>query len=176
MPLSYRIILTILVTGAMASDLSGGRIFNIWLLPAAATGTIAGLYTASAHTGAGIRSIGGSVLTAFIITFIVFLLKGLGAGDVKLAAVSALFMTPAQALLHLGAAFLLAGILAVLMLADDALSAIFAGGRKHRSAPASSWQSTAFPGARRSIPFAVPYGIAVFLLTGGVLEKFWQMI
>ncbi len=149
-PLSYRFILTILVTGAMASDLSRGRIYNIWLLPAAATGTIAGMCTVWTGAGAGIGSLAGTVLTAFIITFIPFMFGGLGAGDVKLVTVSALFMDLRQAVLSLGAAFFLAGVLAMLMLADDAAS--------------------------EGVPFAVPYGVAVIFLTGGVLERVWEMI
>lgn len=149
-PLSYRFILTILVTGAMASDLSRGKIYNIWLLPAAATGTIAGLCTAWTGAGAGIGSLAGTVLTAFIISFIPFIFGGLGAGDVKLVTVSALFMDLRQAVLSLGAAFFLAGVLAMLMLADDAAS--------------------------EGIPFAIPYGAAVIFLTGGVLERVWEMI
>lgn len=189
MPLSYTIILTVLVTGAMASDISRGRICNIWLLPAAVTGTISWLYTfitciVSADAGVSvcrlcIRSLcvdssdAGAFLTAVILTFIPYLCRGLGAGDVKLVAVSAIFMTPKQALMTIGSAYFLAGVLAALLLADRLLLEA----RKGQAHPAGGRSSAAWRKAwHTTIPFAIPYGIAVFLLAGGVLETFWQMI
>ena len=172
MPPASSVILIILVTGAMASDIHRGRIYNHWLVPAFATGIMMDLY-------AYIRSFDGICGTApdvmpcparipavFILIFIPYIMGGLGAGDVKLATAGSVFMSFNENIVCLAQAFLLAGIMAVFVLAEEAVQV------RRQDGSAGRTERRSFGG----IPFAVPYALSVILMTGGVTDIFWQQI
>ena len=168
MPLSYSIILTILVTGAMASDISHNRICNIWLLPAAVTGISVRLYDLiiSSITHKLFMASGFIVyLIVAVILYLLCLMNGLGAGDVKLILTCSLFLTGQEMLISIAAAFIAAGMMAVMLMADRSAGRI-KNRIKERITAGSADRHPALP----SLPFAVPYGIAVILLIGGMLQ------
>ena len=147
----------------MASDITQNRIFNIWILPAAATGIISRLYSLMITVGAkesieSSRSIANlhaclisyiiSYLISAFLLYLIYRIRGLGAGDVKLILTGSLYMTGQEMIVSIAWSFVIAGIMAVVLLAD---------------------RSTGRNAARRSLPFAVPYGLSVILLIGGIL-------
>lgn len=69
--------------------------------------------------GFSLSELGSSVLVAggvFIVTFIMFALGWIGGGDAKLAAVTALWFSPSEALLYFIYASLLGGLLTLVLL------------------------------------------------------------
>ena len=173
MPPASSVILIIFVTGAMASDIHRGRIYNHWLVPAFVTGIMMDLYTymrsfdGICGTAPDVMPCPARVPAVFILIFIPYVMGGLGAGDVKLATAGSVFMTFSENIVCLAQAFLLAGIMAVFMLAEEAVQVC-----RRRDDPARR------PGKRGigGIPFAVPYALSVILMTGGVTDIFWQQI
>ncbi len=156
------LILTVLLTGAAATDLRKGKVYDLWILPAYLAGSLWRIQNRALLQHLSIAS-GGmvclpgpvplwqSALHAFFLlpmTVILVLLplwrwKGLGGGDVRLLAAVSLFLTPAEFLTGLFCALILgAGIGIVVLLRS--------GGRQHR------------------ICFAVPVFISYLCCLGGV--------
>ena len=176
MPPASSVILIILVTGAMASDIHRGRIYNHWLVPAFVTGIMMDLYAylrsiddicGTVPEAPDVMLCPARVPAVFILIFIPYALGGLGAGDVKLAATGSVFMSFSVNIVCLTQAFLLAGIMAVFLLAEEAVQAC-----RRRDDPARRSGKRGIGG----IPFAVPYALSVILMTGGVTDIFWQQI
>ncbi|MBR5116795.1 MAG: prepilin peptidase [Lachnospiraceae bacterium] len=99
-------LLMTLLTGAVATDLRRYKIYNLWVLP----GLIAGLVI-SACTGGGTGFLKGvsCAALAFAVLFPVYLAGGIGAGDVKLFAAVATWLTPGEVLMCIFVSFLLGG-------------------------------------------------------------------
>ncbi|MDO4285507.1 MAG: prepilin peptidase [Eubacteriales bacterium] len=132
-------ILLVFLTGAMATDLKNGKIYNGWILPA----FLAGLLWRAAS--AGIRGAPGillSILLPLALLLLFYGIGGIGAGDVKLLVTSSVFLPLRSFFTCLGASFLIAAF----------LSAILLFRRRER-------------GLR--IHFAVPVGIGFILHLGG---------
>lgn len=156
------LILTVLLTGAAATDLRKGKVYDLWILPAYLAGSLWRIQNRALLQHLSIASSGmvclpgpvplwQSALHAFFLlpmTVILVLLplwrwKGLGGGDVRLLAAVSLFLTPAEFLTGLFCALILgAGIGIVVLLRS--------GGRQHR------------------ICFAVPVFISYLCCLGGV--------
>ena len=172
MPPASSVILIILVTGAMASDIHRGRIYNCWLVPAFVTGIVMKLYACCAYlrSADGIRSIlpelAHGVLpvpAVFILVLIPHLCGGLGAGDVKLITAGSVFLSFRENIICLAQAFLLAGLMVLFVLAEGLM-------------PACRQQEASGVHCPGGIPFAVPYALSVIFMTGGVTDIFWQQV
>jgi len=134
--LSDRIfILTVFLSGAMATDLKKGKIYNFWIAAAWAAGITAGIAAGITGTAvpvlrdAGwgclwndrtpIRLIVSMLLLPFPVLFLllpVWQTGGLGAGDVKFLAVLSIFFPYSEFIRCCAAAFLLAVIPALITL------------------------------------------------------------
>lgn len=102
--------------GAAATDWTKHRIYNLWILP----GLFAGLLTAGwTGGGAGVRSAVGSMLLAFLLLFPVYLIGGIGAGDVKLFAAAALFLGARETLLSIFLSFFIGAGISVVRIAVE---------------------------------------------------------
>lgn len=134
-------ILMILLTGAVATDLWRYKIYNLWVLP----GLLAGLIAAGA-TGGGTGFLQGLVSAAisFAVLFPVYLAGGIGAGDVKLFAAVAVWLTPGEVLMCIFVSFLLGGLCGIIRILRER--------RRHLT-----------------IRFAVPILMSVLFIFGGKL-------
>ena len=172
-------ILLTLVTGAMATDLKQGKIYNYWLLPAFLAGLLWRLVgtgppmlptanpSALSAVGPSILSAAGTIalpasglpvlpavglsgffaaLTAAGLTVLLlwpfYAMGGLGAGDIKLLAVIAVFLSPDALLRVVTVSFLLGALMGLpLLLQGKSL--------------------------KTHIHFAAPVGVGVILHLGG---------
>ncbi len=133
------VLLLILVTGAMVTDLRKGKIYNFWLLPA----FLAGI--AMRFVQGGIRGMPAlflSVLISFLLLYPVYRIRGIGAGDVKLFMAIAVYLSPLSVMHCIAAAFLIGGFLSLLLLIKE-------------------------KNLHSHIHFAVPIGFGVILFLGG---------
>ena len=83
-------VLFILLTGAVITDLVRKKIYNLWILPGFFAGLILSLCSG------GMRGLSGALtaaLLALVILFPVYLAGGIGAGDVKLFAAAATWLS-----------------------------------------------------------------------------------
>ncbi len=104
--------LALVYAGVM--DLVTMKIRNVLVLGLAASWIVL-----APLAGFGAAEMGWSLavaLTVFVITFVFFALGWIGGGDAKLAAVSALWFAPEQALLYFTYAALLGGVLTLIIL------------------------------------------------------------
>lgn len=108
--LSAAVLLTLL-TGAVATDLWRHKIYNLWVLP----GFLAGLILAVCSGGETeiLRGVSCAAL-AFALLFPVYLIGGIGAGDVKLFAAVATWLTPKEVMMCIFVSFLLGGLYGIL--------------------------------------------------------------
>ncbi len=132
--------LTVLVTGAAATDLASGRIYNIWTCPALIAGILC--RTADGTPGGLLQSL-SSIAVAVVLSLAVHIFGGISGGDVKLIAAVAAFYSPEETIRFLLAALFLSGAQALIVLAA-------ARGKKH------------------SLPLSLPLGAAVVLHLIGI--------
>ncbi len=108
-------ILLSLLTGAAATDIFRGRILNLWLLPAAATGFLIHISGRGSAWGPAWKTGAAAVLALLAC----YLIRAVGAGDVKLLLTASLFL-PAEGFLRLVvSSFVIAAAFAVLALVSE---------------------------------------------------------
>ena len=132
-------VLLTLLTGAVATDLAKRKIYNCWVLP----GLLAGFLTAFLSGGtARTREALLSMFFAFAVLFPVYLIGGIGAGDVKLFAACATCLTLRETAQCITISFLVGGAASLILLL------------MHRK-------------RGQTIRFAVPILVSVLFITGG---------
>ncbi len=132
-------LLLLLVTGAMITDLRKGKIYNFWILPAFPAGIALRLIQGGIR---GMPVFFLSVLLAFCLLYPIYLIGGIGAGDVKLFMAIAACLSPVSVFHCIIAAFLIGGFLSLLFLIKE-------------------------KNLQGHIHFAVPVGFGVILFLGG---------
>lgn len=103
------LIVTVLLARAVYTDIKNGKIENKVILAGMVSGALL------AYVNEGMKGVLNSLKTAGIILavlFIFFIIKGLGAGDIKLFCVLAIFF-PKEAAVIVMASFFIGGIFAV---------------------------------------------------------------
>lgn len=139
MPLYLRLPLTIGVTGAMATDLSEGKIYNFWILPLFFSGVLNRFFTGTANI-----SCLCSIFISVILSVSLFFIRAFAAGDAKLIIAVSTFLTLRELAAVLTVSLYIAAVMGIFVL-------LASGGRI------------------RKIRMAVPIGASLFLLMGGVL-------
>ncbi len=156
------VVLVALLTVACASDLRTRLIPNRVVVATIAAGLLFAVVTRRDITG--LTHAGAGLLTGFVVWFPFYLLRMLGAGDVKLFAASATFLGPRGALEGALYTALFGGVLALLYMVAS-----------------SGWGLTLIrlghgvqqPAMLRNAPRAgrrMPYALAI---SAGVLVAFW---
>jgi len=147
---------------ACFTDLRSRRIPNWLVLLAAITGIV--IAASATPIAAGLKLSGGGLLTGLAIWFPFYMLRMIGAGDVKLFAATATFLGPMGAVEGALYTALYGGLVAAgYMIARSGLASTFVR-------LVSGLQSPALlrnPEATRS---RMPYALAI---AGGVLTAFW---
>ncbi len=104
------VVLFPLLIGAVVTDLWRHKIYNCWVL----CGLLTGLALAGAtENSAGLIRGLVSMLLALFLLFPVYLIGGIGAGDVKLFAAAAVNLTPEEVLLGILLSFLIGAVFSV---------------------------------------------------------------
>lgn len=110
------IILFFVLTVAAITDLLFDKIYNEWILCAAA----AGLYYAVRQNGTeGLMRALLSMTVVFVLLYPLFMIGGLGAGDIKLLSVAGCFLTLRETIFCLGISFLTGAVLSLLKMAAE---------------------------------------------------------
>ena len=135
-----RILLTVLLGGAVFTDLRAGRIYNAWLVLWTVPGALIRL------AGEGLSALPILLfltISTFLVLFPFYCRGGLGAGDIKLLMAVSVFLSPAEYASCLSAILLLSALYAgiVLVLTKD---------------------------LRRGLHLALPIAAGVLLHVGGV--------
>ena len=108
------IILFLVLTVAAITDLLFDKIYNEWLLGAMAAGLC---YAVWKDGAAGLLRALVSMTIPFALLYPLFIIGGLGAGDVKLLSVAGCFLTIKESILCLGLSFLLGAAISLLKMA-----------------------------------------------------------
>ncbi|MCR5675550.1 MAG: A24 family peptidase [Lachnospiraceae bacterium] len=135
------VLLFALLAGAAATDWKRHKIYNRWTFP----GLLAGVAAAGVLDGAdGIRCALCSAIFALVLLFPVYLIGGIGAGDVKLFAAAASFLELRETFLCIFVSFLIGAGFSLLLI-------------------------VAKKGKQRQIRFALPILISILFVSGGKL-------
>ena len=108
-----RILLLVLLGGAVFTDLSSGRIYNVWLIPWTVSGALLCLI------GDGLPALPAHLFLmslTMLVLFPFYLTGGLGAGDIKLLMAVSVFLPPSGYFSCLMAILLLSALYACIML------------------------------------------------------------
>ncbi len=108
------IILFLVLTVAAITDLLFDKIYNEWLLGAMAAGLC---YAVWKDGAAGLLRALVSMTIPFALLYPLFIIGGLGAGDVKLLSVAGCFLTIKESIWCLGLSFLLGAAISLLKMA-----------------------------------------------------------
>ena len=110
------IILFLVLTVAAITDLLFDKIYNEWLLGAMAAGLC---YAVWKDGAAGLLRALVSMTIPFALLYPLFIIGGLGAGDVKLLSVAGCFLTIKESIWCLGLSFLLGAAISLLKMAVE---------------------------------------------------------
>ncbi len=110
------IILFLVLTVAAITDLLFDKIYNEWLLGAMAVGLC---YAVWKDGAAGLLRALVSMTIPFALLYPLFIIGGLGAGDVKLLSVAGCFLTIKESIWCLGLSFLLGAAISLLKMAVE---------------------------------------------------------
>lgn len=110
------IILFLVLAVAAITDLLFDKIYNEWILVAMATGLCYAVWQDGAE---GLARALASMMIPFALLYPLFLIGGLGAGDVKLLSVAGCFLTVKETMLCLGLSFLLGAVFSLLKMAVE---------------------------------------------------------
>jgi prepilin peptidase CpaA len=161
------------VVGA-ATDLWRGKVYNVLTYPACVVGLVLGL-TYFGWKGLGLSALG--LALAFVPSFALFAMGGLGGGDVKLFAALGALLGATQGIAILLLSFVVGGIFSIFALVKRG-TFLSSTGRMFRSIAAS-----VVPGVKRpeSVPltemrFAPSIAIATLLVVTGVADQMLEMM
>ncbi|WP_242839091.1 A24 family peptidase [Butyrivibrio sp. MC2021] len=133
-----RIILCVFLAGAVITDLTRNKIYNLWVLPQLVAGvTLSALEGPDAFENSLL-----AILAAFLVCLPVYMLKGIAAGDVKLIMSTASFLSLQELHSCILYSFLIAGAISLFVI-------IFKRNKQ------------------RTIHFAVPVMMSALLVLGG---------
>lgn len=110
------IILFLLLTVAAVTDLMFDKIYNGWVLAAMATGLA---YAAWQGGGSGFIQALVSMTVPIVLLYPLFMIGGLGAGDIKLLAAAGCFLTVKEVVICLGISFFLGAVFSILKMAAE---------------------------------------------------------
>ncbi len=174
------IILFVMLTIAAVTDLLFDKVYNEWVL----IGVTCGLAGALCNNGAeGLLWALLSMTAPVILLYPLFVIGGLGAGDIKLLAAAGCFLPVKETITCLGIAFLIGAVLSLLKMAAEGnflqriqylLSYILDVFKSGEWKLYEQDMQAAFPDRRRrnegKIHFSLPILLSVAIYKGGV---FW---
>lgn len=100
------------MTGAVITDLAKDKIYNAWVVPGLATGFLTALFQGTDMLLQSLTAVGATLL----ILLPVYFFRGIAAGDVKLFACAASFLSMQDAISCIVVSFLIAGVISVAVL------------------------------------------------------------
>lgn len=116
------IILFLLLTVAAVTDLMFDKIYNGWVFAAMAAGLT---YAVWQGGGSGFIQALVSMTVPILLLYPLFMIGGLGAGDIKLLAAAGCFLTVKEIVICLGISFLLGAIFSILKMAAEKFFAAY---------------------------------------------------
>ena len=132
-------VLYCLAAGSAITDILKNKIFNAWLLIGALAGVMMSFLDKEMNIS--IKEMGIKMLITFLILIPVYMVKGIGAGDLKLLTVISLFLPTGELICCMIMSFVIGALFGIIK--------IIVKGKM-----------------RQTIHFAVPVLIAVLLVTG----------
>ena len=127
------------LTGAVFTDLTKDKIYNVWVVPGLLTGLIIAL---SQGTGRFIEALVATLAT-FLVLMPVYFLRGIAAGDVKLLLSTASFLSFQELQSCILYSFLSAGAISLVIVV--------------------------FKREKKTLHFAVPVLVSTILVLGGIV-------
>ena len=127
------------LTGAVITDLTKDKIYNVWVVPGLLTGLIIAL---SQGTGRFIEALVATLAT-FLVLMPVYFLRGIAAGDVKLLLSTASFLSFQELQSCILYSFLIAGAISLVIVV--------------------------FKREKKTLHFAVPVLVSTILVLGGIV-------
>ncbi len=100
------------MTGAVITDLAKDKIYNAWVVPGLVTGLLTALLQGTDMFLQSLTAVGATIL----ILLPVYFFRGIAAGDVKLFASAASFLSMQDAISCIIISFLIAGVISVAVL------------------------------------------------------------
>lgn len=127
------------LTGAVFTDLTKDKIYNVWVVPGLLTGLIIALSQGTGRFLEALMAIG----TTFLVLMPVYFLRGIAAGDVKLLLSTASFLSFQELQSCILYSFLIAGAISLVIVV--------------------------FKREKKTLHFAVPVLVSTIFVLGGIV-------